>query len=250
MENYLVNIDKQFETIIVSDNRNIIDAFIIKYESILHFFNQKQVVLNKTETKLFYQDQREEYRLHFKKVENGYIKSHHSLFEKCIELITKLLDEAKEKQASLPPEPSNTHFECVCGSKVLITNKARHLKSSEHLNNKTNEEKEQYYICNCGSKVLIKNKARHLKSNKHNVKKEESKEDEKKEDEKKEDEKKEDEKKGEKKEDEKEDEKKEDEKYYICNCGKYVLKSNKFNHNKTTYHADWTIQFINDYTMT
>ena len=231
MENYLANIDKQFETIIVSDNRKIIDAFIIKYESILHSFNQKQVVLNKTETKLFYQDQREEYKLHFKKVENGYIKSHHSLFEKCIELITKLLDEAKEKQASLPPEPSNTHFECVCGSKVLIKNKARHLKSSEHLNNKTNAitvEKEQYYVCNCGSKVLLSHKARHLKSNKHNVKKE----DEKKQDEK------------------KEVEKKEDEKYYICNCGKYVLKSNKFNHNKTTYHADWAIQFINDYTMT
>ena len=236
MENYLANIDKQFETIIVSDNRKIIDAFIIKYESILHSFNQKQVVLNKTETKLFYQDQREEYKLHFKKVENGYIKSHHSLFEKCIELITKLLDEAKEKQASLPPEPSNTHFECVCGSKVLIKNKARHLKSSEHLNNKTNAitvEKEQYYVCNCGSKVLLSHKARHLKSNKHNVKKE----DEKKQDEKKEVEK-------------KEVEKKEDEKYYICNCGKYVLKSNKFNHNKTTYHADWAIQFINDYTMT
>ena len=225
MENYLVNIDKQFETIIFSDNRKIIDAFIIKYENILHGFKENQVVLNKTETKLFYQDQREEYKLHFKKVENGYIKSHHSLFEKCIELITKLLDEAKEKQASLPPEPSNTHFECVCGSKVLIKNKARHLKSSEHLNSKTNAitvEKEQYYVCKCGSKVLLSHKARHLKSNKHNVKKEES----------------------------KEDEKKEDEKYYICNCGKYVLKSNKFNHNKTTYHADWAIQFINDYTMT
>ena len=239
MENYLINLDKQFETIIVSDNKKIIDTFIIKYESILHSFNQKQVVLNKTETKLFYQDQREEYKLHFKKVENGYIKSHHSLFEKCIELITKLLDEAKEKQASLPPEPNNIHFECVCGSKVLIKNKARHLNSSEHLNNKTNKEKEkeQHYICNCGSKVSLSHKARHLKSNKHNVKKEESKEDEKKEDEKKEDEK-------------KEDEKKEDEKYYICNCGKYVLKSNKFNHKKTTYHADWAIQFINDYTMT
>jgi len=189
MENYLINIDKQFETIIVSDNRKIIDAFIIKYENILHSFNQNQVVLNKTETKLFYQDQREEYRLHFKKVENGYIKSHHSLFEKCIELelITKLVDEAKEKQAGLPPEPSNTHFECICGSKVLIKNKARHLKSSEHLNSKTNEEKEQYYICNCGSKVLITNKARHLKSKGHNTIK---KEDEKKEDEKKEDEKK------------------------------------------------------------
>ena len=168
MENYLINIDKQFETIIVSDNRNLINAFIIKYENILHSFKEKQVVLNKTETKLFYQDQREEYRLHFKKVENGYIKSHHSLFEKCIELITKLLDEAKETQASPPPEPSNTHFECVCGSKVLIKNKARHLKSSEHLNSKTNEEKEQYYICECGSKVLITNKSRHLKSKGHN----------------------------------------------------------------------------------
>jgi len=238
MENYLINLDKQFETIIVSDNKKIIDTFIIKYESILHSFNQKQVVLNKTETKLFYQDQREEYKLHFKKVENGYIKSHHSLFEKCIELITKLLDEAKEKQASLPPEPRNTHFECVCGSKVLIKNKARHLKSSEHLNNKTNEEKEQYYVCNCGSKVLITNKSRHLKSKGHNVKKEETKKEETKKEETK------------KEETKKENEKKEDEKYYICNCGKYVLKSNKFNHNKTTYHADWAIQFINDYTMT
>ena len=218
MEKYLVNLDKQFETIIVSDNRKIIDAFIIKYESILHSFNQKQVVLNKTETKLFYQDQREEYKLHFKKVENGYIKSHHSLFEKCIELITKLLDEAKEKQASLPPEPSNTHFECVCGSKVLKSHKARHLKSSEHLNSKTNEEKEQYYICECGSKVLIKNKSRHLKSKGHNtIKNEES---------------------------------KKEEKDYMCGCGKRVLKSNKYNHNNTSFHTDWMYQFIDEYTST
>lgn len=228
MENYLVNIDKHFETIIVSDNRKIIDAFIIKYENILHGFKEKQVVLNKTETKLFYQDQREEYRLHFKKVENGYIKSHHSLFEKCIELITKLLDEAKEKQASLPPEPSNTHFECVCGSKVLITNKARHLKSSEHLNSKTNEEKEQYYICECGSKVLIKNKSRHLKSKGHNtIKNEEP-----------------------KKEDEKKEEPKKEEKDYMCGCGKRVLKSNKYNHNNTSFHTDWMYQFIDEYTST
>ena len=228
MENYLINIDKQFETIIVSDNRKIIDAFIIKYENILHSFNQKQVVLNKTETKLFYQDQREEYRLHFKKVENGYIKSQDSLFEKCIELITKLVDEAKEKQASLPPEPSNTHFECICGSKVLITNKARHLKSSEHLNSKTNEEKEQYYVCNCGSKVLITNKAKHLKSKGHNnIKKEEP-----------------------KKEDEKKEDEKKEEKDYICGCGKRVLKSNKFNHNNTSFHEDWVNQFIDEYTST
>jgi DNA-directed RNA polymerase subunit RPC12/RpoP len=233
MENYLVNIDKQFETIIVSDNRKIIDAFIIKYESILHSFNQKQVVLNKTETKLFYQDQREEYRLHFKKVENGYIKSQHSLFEKCIELITKLLDEAKEKQASLPLEPSNTHFECVCGSNVLIKNKARHLKSLEHLNSKTNEKKEQHYNCNCGSKVLITNKSRHLKSKGHNtIKKEEAK------------------KKEPKKEESKKEEPNKEEKDYICGCGKRVLKSNKFNHNNTSFHEDWANQFIDEYTST
>ena len=224
MENYTLHIDKQFESIIVSDNRKIIDAFIIKYESILHSFNKKQVVLNKTETKLLYQDQREEYRLYLKNVENGYIKSHDSLFEKCIELITKLLDEAKEKQATLPQEPNNTHFECECGSKVLMSHKARHLKSPGHLNIKTNAitvEKEQHYICECGSKVLTKNKARHLKSNKHNVKKEELKEDEKKE-----------------------------EKYYMCGCGKRVLKSNKFNHTNTSYHTDWIIQFIDEYTNT
>ena len=230
MENYITHIDKQFESIILSDDRKLIDAFIIKYENILHSFQEKRVGLNKTETKLFYQDLREEYKLHFKNVNNGYVKSHHSLFSKCIELITKLLDEAKEKQSELPPVPNNIHFECDCGSKVLITNKARHLKSPEHLNIKTNEstiKKEEYYNCSCGSKVLITNKSRHLKSTKHNVKKEEEKES--------------------KEEEQKEEE---EEKYYICSCGKRVLKSNKFNHTNTIYHVDWINQHINDYTMT
>ena len=170
MENYIFHIDKQFESIIDSDNRKPIDAFIIKYETILHSFKEKNIGLNKRETKLFYQDQQEEYRLKFKNVENGYIKSRNSLFKKCIELITKLVNEAKVKQATLSPVPNNTHYECECGSKVLITNKARHLKSPVHLTIKTNEntvEKEEYYICECGSKVLITNKARHLKSKKH-----------------------------------------------------------------------------------
>lgn len=70
-----------------------------------------------------------------------------------------------------------------------------------------------------------------MKSNKHNVKKDEKKEDEKKEDEKKKDEKKE-------------------EKDYMCGCGKRVLKSNKFNHTNTSYHTDWIIQFIDEYTNT
>jgi DNA-directed RNA polymerase subunit RPC12/RpoP len=232
MENYITHIDKQFESIILSDDRKLIDAFIIKYENILHSFKEKQVGLNKTETKLFYQDLREEYRLHFKHLENGHVKSYHSLFSKCIELITKLVDEAKEKQTELPPVPNNTHFECNCGSKVLITNKARHLKSPEHLNIKTNEstiKKEEYYNCICGSKVLITNKSRHLKSTKHNIKKEEEKKEEKEESKK---------------------EEKEEEKYYICNCGKCVLKSNKFNHTNTIYHVDWITQHIYDYTMT
>ena len=103
------------------------------------------------------------------------------------------------------------------------------MKSSEHLNSKTNAitvEKEQYYVCNCGSKVLLSHKARHLKSNKHNVKKEESKEDEKKE------------------------EPKKEEKDYMCGCGKRVLKSNKYNHNNTSFHTDWMYQFIDEYTST
>ena len=73
MENYITHIDKQFESIILSDDRKLIDAFIIKYENILHSFQEKRVGLNKTETKLFYQDLREEYKLHFKNVNNGYV---------------------------------------------------------------------------------------------------------------------------------------------------------------------------------
>jgi DNA-directed RNA polymerase subunit RPC12/RpoP len=103
-----------------------------------------------------------------------------------------------------------THFECECGSKVLITNKAKHLKSSGHLNIKTNAmtvEKEQHYICECGSKVLITNKSRHLKSKGHNIKKEQ--EEDKKEEDKKEEDKKEEDK---KEEDATEEEEKEEEK--------------------------------------
>ena len=134
-------------------------------------------------------------------------------------------------------ENTITHFECECGSKVLITNKSRHLKSPEHLIIKTNEtvvEKEKHYICECGSKVLITNKARHLKSKGHNIKKEEEEKEEEKEEEEKEEEK---------------EEKEEDKKYYTCNCGKSVLKSNKYNHNNMPYHSDWAKQFIDEYTM-
>ena len=35
---------------------------------------------------------------------------------------------------ALPLEENKTHFECMCGSKVAISNKARHLKSPLHLN--------------------------------------------------------------------------------------------------------------------
>ena len=140
-------------------------------------------------------------------------------------------------------ENTITHFECNCGSKVLISHKARHLKSPGHLNIKTNEtvvEKEEYYNCSCGSKVLITNKSRHLKSTKHNVKKEEEKEKEEEEKEKEEEQK--------EKEEEQKEKEEEEEKYYICNCGKYVLKSNKYNHNNMPYHMHWASQFIDEYT--
>lgn len=128
-------------------------------------------------------------------------------------------------------ENTITHFECECGSKVLISNKARHLKSPGHLNIKINEtvaEKEEYYNCDCGSKVLLSHKARHLKSNKHNVKEEEPKE--------------------EPKEELKEELKKtkKEQKTYICGCGKCVLKSNKYNHNHLPYHLDWAKQFMDE----
>ena len=99
------------------------------------------------------------------------------------------MDEAKEKQATLPEVISNTHFECECGSKVLIKNKARHLKSPGHLIMKTNEsaiEKEE-----------VPKKEPYSKD-------------------------------------------------YICGCGKRVFKSNKFNHNHTSYHMDWVNQYIID----
>jgi len=129
-----------------------------------------------------------------------------------------------------PEVISNTHFECECGSSVLITNKARHFKSPGHLIMKTNEsaiekEVEKTYKCECGSSVLISNKARHLKSQSHNAKKE-----------------------GDEKEEEKEEVPKKEpySKDYICGCGKRVFKSNKFNHNHASYHTDWVNQYIID----
>ena len=229
MEFYSLHIDTEFDSMIDSNDRKIVDAYVMKYEIILQSFKEKHVNLNKRETKLFQKEHEKEYRNNYKNVANGYLKSKNIVFENSIINITKLLDEAKEKQATLPEVISNTHFECECGSSVLITNKARHLKSPGHLIMKTNEsaieiEVEKTYTCECGSTVLISNKARHLKSQSHNAKKE-----------------------GDEKEEEKESSKKEPyAKDYICGCGKRVFKSNKFNHSHTSYHMDWVNQYIID----
>lgn len=67
--------------------------------------------------------------------------------------------------------PKQTHYECECGSKVLMSHKARHLKSPTHLNFINQVEPkpkaERVVQCGCGKKYTSNNKSHHDKTQFH-----------------------------------------------------------------------------------
>jgi DNA-directed RNA polymerase subunit RPC12/RpoP len=78
---------------------------------------------------------------------------------------------------ALPLEENKTHYECQCGSKVIISNKSHHLKTIKHMNfvNKVEsipkELKESKALttidCGCGKSFSLKNKSHHNKTQYH-----------------------------------------------------------------------------------
>ena len=72
---------------------------------------------------------------------------------------------------ALPLEENKTHYECTCGSKVVISNKSYHLKTIKHLNfiNKIPEKPKAESIidCGCGKSFSLKNKSHHNKTQYH-----------------------------------------------------------------------------------
>ena len=117
---------------------------------------------------------------------------------------------------ALPAEVKATHFNCDCGSRVLLTNKAKHLKSPLHLDfiNQVPKEKKQpnaetTVVCGCGKSFSLKNKSHHDKT-KHHI-------------------------------DfiNKVPPKPKAETTVDCGCGKSFSLKNKSHHDKTKYHLDW-----------
>ena len=85
--------------------------------------------------------------------------------------------ELPEKSDYVPKLPENpelpkaTHYDCECGSKVLMSHKARHLNSPLHLNfiNKVEPKAkaERVVHCGCGKKYTTNNKTHHDKTQHH-----------------------------------------------------------------------------------
>ena len=75
------------------------------------------------------------------------------------------------KLPETPELPKATHYDCECGSKVCISNKARHLNSPLHLNfvNKVEPKAkvERVVQCGCGKKYTTNNKTHHDKTQHH-----------------------------------------------------------------------------------
>ena len=82
----------------------------------------------------------------------------------CVSGMKELIDK-------LPAKDSTTHYECECGSKVLMSHKARHLQSPIHFNfinqvpAKPKAETEIH--CGCGKTFSKKNKTHHNKTKCH-----------------------------------------------------------------------------------
>lgn len=97
-----------------------------------------------------------------------------ALFKFYIRDITDSIEGMKPLIDALPEDVKATHFDCQCGSKVLMAHKARHLKSPLHLNivNKVEpmpkEQKVEAKVeCGCGKSFSSKNKSHHNKTQYH-----------------------------------------------------------------------------------
>ena len=123
-------------------------------------------VLTKQEIKLINQEiNTEAYKYESRdKSRDALLKYYATELTDCVECMRELIE-------SLPEDIKVTHFECDCGSKVLMSNKSYHLKSIFHLNfvNKIPQKPkaETTLECGCGKTFSIKNKTHHNKTQYH-----------------------------------------------------------------------------------
>jgi len=151
----------------------------IKYNNIINAFKQKQLligsrveakqVLTNFEVKLIHQEIEDDTYKYKSRDEAKY-----ALLKYYVKELTDNVDGMKELINALPAEVKATHFNCDCGSRVLLTNKAKHLKSPLHLDfiNQVPKEKKQPNAettvdCGCGKSFSLKNKSHHDKTKYH-----------------------------------------------------------------------------------
>ena len=148
---------------------NIRNAFKNNKFYINSGFDSKNVLTNQ-EIKLIHQEiDTEAYKYESRD------KSRDALLKYYVNELTDCVESMKELIDSLPEEIKSTYFECQCGSKVVISHKARHLKSPTHLKKIENKvveipqkpKAETTLECGCGKTFSIKNKTHHNKTQYH-----------------------------------------------------------------------------------
>jgi hypothetical protein len=123
-------------------------------------------ILTKQELNLILQEIVDYAYKYTSKQESRYVllKYYHDQLTECVLGMKELID-------NLPEKDKTTHYDCECGSKVFISNKARHLNSPLHLNfiNKVEPKAkaERVVQCGCGKKYTTNNKTHHDKTQHH-----------------------------------------------------------------------------------
>jgi hypothetical protein len=123
-------------------------------------------ILTKQELKLILQEISDYAYKYSSKDEARYdfLKYYHDQLTECVFGMKELIDK-------LPEKDNTTHYDCECGSNVLMSHKARHLNSPLHLNfvNKVEPKAKASTVvnCGCGKTFSLKNKTHHNKTKYH-----------------------------------------------------------------------------------
>ena len=127
---------------------------------------ESRQILTKQELKLIYQEIEDDTYKYKSKQESRYalLQYYHNILTECVSGMKELIDKLPEKDIT-------THYECECGSKVLMSHKARHLQSPIHFNfiNQVppKPKAETDIHCGCGKTFSKKNKTHHNKTKCH-----------------------------------------------------------------------------------
>ena len=123
-------------------------------------------ILTKRELQLIHKEIDKDTYKYKTKEESRYalLKYYHKEVSHCVVAMKEIID-------VLPQDIKTTRYECQCGSNVLMSHKARHLKSLIHTNfiNKVSPKPkaETTVECGCGKKYTSNNKSHHDKTRYH-----------------------------------------------------------------------------------